>query len=73
MQFIQTSSLLIKRTIRATVKDANKGDGTSSKPSNTSEDTLVSPPLGTEVASDIDPTVVAMEENTMDWTVDTAI
>jgi hypothetical protein len=56
----------MRRTIRATARDANEGDGTSSKPSNTLEDTLVSPLLGTEVASDIDPTADVVEGNTMD-------
>jgi hypothetical protein len=73
MQSRETRSLLIRRTTRTITRDTDDGDGTSSEPSSTSEDMLVSPPLGTEIASDIDPTADAVEGNTVDWIVDAAV
>jgi hypothetical protein len=39
----------------------------------TSEDSPVSPPIGNEVASDLDPTAGAVEGITVDWTTDAGI
>jgi hypothetical protein len=57
----------------ANARDADEGHGISSEPSNTSEDALVSPPLGNEVASDLDPSAGAVEGNTVNWIVDGAV
>jgi hypothetical protein len=48
LQTRQTNSILVRRTIRATARDADEGDGTSSEQSPASEDTPISPPLGNE-------------------------
>jgi hypothetical protein len=55
----------VRRTTRATAKDADEGDGTSSEQSPASEDTAVSPPLGNEGASYIDPSAGAVEGSTV--------
>jgi hypothetical protein len=73
LQTRQSSSVPMRRTTRASTRDADKGDGTNSEPSNTSDDTPVSPPLRNEVASNLDPSAGAVEGNTMDRTVDAAI
>jgi hypothetical protein len=54
LQTRQTSSILVKRTTRATARDADEGDGTSSEQSAASEDTPVSPPLENEGALEVD-------------------
>jgi hypothetical protein len=73
LQSKQTSGVSMRRTTRSTARDANEGDGTSSEPSNTSEDSPVSLPIGNEVPSDLDPTAGALEGITVDWTTDAAV
>jgi hypothetical protein len=63
----------MKRATRSSARDADEGDGTSSELSNTSEDSPVSPPIGNEVASDLDPTAGVVEGITVDWTIDAAV
>jgi hypothetical protein len=63
----------VKRTTRAIARDADEGDGTSSKQSPTSEDIPVSPPLGNEGASEVDPSAGAVEGQTVDRTADAAV
>jgi hypothetical protein len=67
LQSRQTSGVSMRTTTRSSVRDADEGAGTSLKPSNTSEDSPISPPIGNEVASDLDPIAGAVEGNTMDW------
>jgi hypothetical protein len=73
LQTRQTSSVPVMRTTRATARDADEGDGTSSEQSPVSEDTPVSHPLGTEGASEVDPSAGAVEGQTVDWTADAAV
>jgi hypothetical protein len=73
LQTRQTSSVPVRRTTRATARDADEGDGTSSEQSHASEDTPVSRPLGNEGASEVDPSVGAVEGQTVDWTADAAV
>jgi hypothetical protein len=73
LQTRQTSSVPVKRTTRATARDADEGDGTSSEQSPASEDIPVSPPLGNEGASEVDPSAGAVERQTVDWTTHAAI
>jgi hypothetical protein len=69
----QTSSVLVRRTTRASARDADEGDGISSKQSPASEDTPVSPPLGNEGVSEVDPSAGVVEGQTVDWTTDAAV
>jgi hypothetical protein len=73
LQTRQTSSVPVRRTTRATARDADKGDGTSSEQSPASEDTPISPLLGNEGASEVDPSVGVVEGQTVDWTADAAV
>jgi hypothetical protein len=73
LQTRQTSSVLVRRTTRATARDADKGNGTSLEQSPASEDTPVSHPLENEGASEVDPSAGAMEGQTVDWTSDVAV
>jgi hypothetical protein len=63
----------VRRTTRATARDADEGDGTSSEQSPASEDTPVSRPLRNEDASEVDPSAGAVEGQTVDWTADAAV
>jgi hypothetical protein len=73
LQTKQTSSVPVRRTTRATVRDAYEGDGTSSEQSPASEDTPLSRPLRNEGASEVDPSVGVVEGKTVDWTADAAV
>jgi hypothetical protein len=73
LQTRQTSNILVKRKTRSTTRDADKGNGTSSEQSPTSEDTPVSHPFGNEGASEVDPSTSAVEGQTVDWTADVAV
>jgi hypothetical protein len=63
----------VRRTTRATARDADEGDGTSSEQSPASKDIPVSRPLGNEGASEVDPSVGVVEGQTVDWTSDVAV
>jgi hypothetical protein len=56
----------VRRTTRATARDADEGDGTSSEQSPASEDTPVSRPLRNEGASEVDPSAGVVEGQTVD-------
>jgi hypothetical protein len=73
LQTRQTSSIPVRRTTRATVRDANEGNGTSSEQSLASEDTPFSHLLGNEGVSEVDPSVGVVEGQTVDWTADAAV
>jgi hypothetical protein len=73
LQTRQTSTVLVRRTTRASARDADEGDGTSAEQSPASEDTAVSPPLGNEGASYIDPSAGVVEGSIVDWTGDAAV
>ena len=63
----------MRRSTRASTRDVDDGDGTSVEQLPTSEDTTVSPPLGNEGTSYIDPSVGVVEGSTMDWIRNAAI
>jgi hypothetical protein len=73
LQTRQTSTVSVRRTTRATTRDTDIDDGTSSEQSPASEDTPVSPPLGNEGASYVDPSAGAVEGSIVDWAGDVAI
>jgi hypothetical protein len=73
LQTKQMSSVPVRRTTRASARDADEGDGISSKQSPASEDIPVSPPLGNEGVSEVDPSAGVVEGQTMDWTTDAAV
>jgi hypothetical protein len=73
LQTRQTSTVPLRKTTRASARDADKGDGTSVEQSPASEDTAISPLFGNEGASYVDPSTGAMEGSTVDWTWDAAL
>jgi hypothetical protein len=73
LQTRQMSNVPVRKTTRASARDADKGDGTSSEQSPASEDTVVSPPLGNEGASEVDPSAGVVEGQTVDWTADATV
>jgi hypothetical protein len=73
LQTKQTSSVPVRRTTRATARDVDVGDGTSSEQSPALEDTPISSPLGNEGASYIDPSVGTVEGSTVDWIGDVVV
>jgi hypothetical protein len=73
LQTRQTSTVPLRRTTRASAKDADEGDGTSAEQSPTLEDIAISPPFGNEGASYVDPSAGVVEGSTVDWIGDAAV
>jgi hypothetical protein len=61
LQTKQTSNVPVRRTTRASARDADEGNGTSSEQLPASKDTPISPPLGNEGALEVDPSVGIVE------------
>ena len=73
LQTRKTNNVPVRRTTRATVRDADKGNSISSEQSPASEDIPISHPLRYDNTSKVDPSTSAVEGSTIDWTGDAAI